>query len=949
MYDFKKIEEEILKFWKENKIYEKSQNKNAKGKKFYFLQGPPYTSGRLHIGHAWNNNMKDIAMRYFRLKGYNVWDRAGYDMHGLPTENAVQKELKLSDKKAIIDYGLDKFSKRCMDFSMNNAMIMNKDLERMGIWMNFENAYLPVTNDFISSEWLLLKTAFEQKRLYLGKKVMQWCSSCETSLAKHELEYESIPEKSIYVKFKTKNPKNNEYLIIFTTTPWTIPFNLAIMAHPDFDYIKAKIEGIDETWIIAKELADHLIRDILGKNYQILEEIKGEKLEGIKYIHPFEDEMPYKELKKKSIKIHTVIISKPYVTLEIGTGLVHSAPGCGPEDYEACKSYGIEAFNTIDEKGIFEDAGKFNGLIAKKDDERFIKELKDRGAVVAQEKISHEYAHCWRCHNPVVFRTTEQWFLKTEDLIKKILDYNKKIKWVPKSVQKSYEAWISNLKDNGITRQRFWGTPAPIWICEDEGCKNIDVIGSLEELKEKAINEIPKNLHKPWIDTVLLKCEKCKKIMKRIPDVIDVWIDSGTVSWNCLYYPQRKDYFNDFFPADLILEASEQARLWFSMLQICSTIMFKKSCYNAVFGHGMILDFQGMKMSKSLGNIISPYEVIDKYSSEILRYYICETKAGENINFNWEGVKQKQRNLLIFTNIANYLIQIKCKEENKKGIEEKYLFSKLNSSIKKTTELFETFHFDETLTELEKLYLIISREYIKITRDKASENPGVVYFALKEAFLSVLKMFSTVCPLFCEHIWQQLRKEKIVKEESVHLSKWPKADLKKINKKLEGDFIILSSLIEKGLAARDKAQIGLKWPLAKAIVGYSDKKLSQELEEILKAQLNVKKINWKSGKELDVKLDTKMTPELEAEGYARNIIRSIQAFRKQLGLKQKDEVKTVIIADKDLKNMLDGWKNIVGEKTNSKTLEITTGSKETFKNKTAFKIKDRKGEIAITL
>src|SRR3989338_6734244 len=375
MIDFKEIEEEMLKFWNENKIYEKSKKKNEKGKKFYFLKGPPYTSGKLHIGHAWNNNMKDIALRYFRFRGYNVWDRAGYDMHGLPTENAVQKELKLADKKAILNYGLDKFSKKCLNFSVENAKLMNEDLRRFGIWMDFDNAYLPVENDFISSEWLLIKTAWEQKRLYKGKKVMQWCSSCETSLAKHELEYETVPEKAIYVKFKTKNPKNkNEYLVIFTTTPWTIPFNLAIMVHPDFDYAKAKVD--DEVWIVAKELAEHLIKDVLGKNYKIIEEIKGKKLEGVEYIHPFESEMLYKELKKKEKNIHTVVLSKHYVTLDIGTGLVHCAPGCGQEDFEVGKEYGINAYNSIDEKGIFEKAGKFTGLTAKKDDEKFVEELK---------------------------------------------------------------------------------------------------------------------------------------------------------------------------------------------------------------------------------------------------------------------------------------------------------------------------------------------------------------------------------------------------------------------------------------------------------------------------------------------------------------------------------------------------------------------------------------------
>lgn len=952
MIDLKKIEEEMLKFWKDNKIYEKSKKKNEKGKKFYFLQGPPYTSGRLHIGHAWNNNMKDIAMRYFRLQGRNVWDRAGYDMHGLPTENKVQKELKLEDKKAIIDYGLDKFATACKKFSTDNAHLMNNDLKRLGIWMDFDNAYFPITNDFMSSEWLLIKKAWEQKRLYKGKKVMSWCGECETSLAKHELEYETVKENSIFLKFKFKN-KKDEYLVIWTTTPWTIPFNLAVMVNPELDYVKAEVElekGKKEKWIVASQLANVFIQGVLGLKFKIIDEFKGEKLDETEYEHPLYSKLKkiYDSLKKKSPRVHTVVLSKEYVDTSAGSGLVHCAPGCGPEDYEVGKSYGIEAFNTLNEKGIFEEMGSLNGLKAKKDDRKFIQELKDSGSLIAETPVEHEYAHCWRCHSPIIYKTTEQWFLKTEDLIEKILDYNKKIKWVPKTVQNSYEAWISNLKDNGITRQRFWGCPAPIWECS---CGLIEVIGSEEELRKKAINKVPEDLHKPFIDSVKLKCAKCKKEMSRVPDVIDVWLDSGTASWNCLYYPEREDLMKKYFPADLIIEASEQARLWFSMLQICSTIMFNKSCYDGVFGHGMILDFQGTKMSKSLGNIISPYEVIDKYSSEILRYYICETKAGENINFNWEDVKQKQRNLLVLLNSANYLIQLKTEDKKSRlGLEEKYILSRLNSTIEKTSQLFEDYRFDETITCLEKLFLDISRIYIKLTRDKSSENKELVYSTLKKSFVELLKMFSTTCPLVSEYLWQQLRNSEIVKEESVHLCDWPKVDKKLIDSELEEQFNIIFSIIEKGLFEREKSQIGLKWPLAKATIECNEK-LSKELEEIIARQLNVKKIEIKKlkdkeSKEILIVLDTKLTPELEAEGYAREISRKVQASRKEAGLVKEDHIELVLVISEDLKKILDSQKEMIKQRTNSKSIDLTAKRPaKKFLKQAEDKIKDLKVEL----
>jgi isoleucyl-tRNA synthetase len=947
MIDLKEIEKQILSSWDKNKIYEKSVKKNKKGKKFYFLQGPPYTSGRLHIGHAWNNSLKDVIMRYKRLQGFDVWDRAGYDMHGLPTANAVQKKLKLKDKDEILEYGLDKFVKECQEFSVANAKQMDEDLKRFGIWMDYDNAYLPVTNEFMSSEWLLIKTAHEQKRLYKGKKVMQWCADCETSLAKHELEYENLTDNSIYVEFKLKDKEGS--LVIWTTTPWTIPFNLAVMVNPKIDYVKLKNNsGI---FYVAKDLAEKFSKEILEEEkYKIIETIKGKEMVGWEYIHPFSDVVDYNSLKKDSPKIHTVLLSSKYVNTESGTGLVHCAPGCGPEDYEVGRDNKIKPFNNIDEKGVFHDSGEFNNLVAKKDDEKFIQALDERRALLGQEKISHEYAHCWRCHKPVVFRATEQWFMKIEDLVKKIIDYNKKIKWVPDFAKKSYELWIENLRDNGLTRQRFWGTPMPVWTCKH--CEEIEVIGSVEELEKKATKKLPINLHKPWIDKIKIKC-KCGEEMSRVPDVLDVWIDSGTASWNCLYYPQEKKYFEKYFPADMILEATEQTKLWFSMLQISSAIMFKKSCYENVYAHGMIFDFGGTKMSKSLGNIISPYEVVDKYSSDIFRYYICEMNAGENINFNWEEVKQKQRNLNVLMNVQNYFLGLVTKpvkkiDSKKLNMEEKYILSRANSAIKKVTEHFDKYELDKTITEIEKLFLDLSRVYIKITRDKSNEDAtkNMVASVIWKVYEDVLKMFSVVCPLVTDYLWEKLKEKKIVKEESIHLSSWPKFDSKKINKKLEEEFEKGLEIIEKGLAERDKIQIGLKWPLAKATINCGEK-LDKELQKIISKQLNVREIKLKKEKTISVELDSKLTPELEAEGYAREMSRQIQAFRKKSGLEKDQKIELWLIVDEEFKKILDSQKDFIEKRTNSKKLEIVTTSKERFKKRNDFKIKNKRGEIGL--
>lgn len=936
MLDFKKIEEQILHFWKQKKIYEKVKRKNRKGKKFYFLQGPPYTSGELHIGQAWNNSMKDILLRYKRMQRFNVWDRAGYDMHGLPTENRAQKELKLKDKKAILDYGLDKFIKYCLKISSKTVKSMSEDLLRLGVWLDYENAYLPISEEFIEGEWWFIKKAWEQKRLYKGKKVMQWCANCETALAKHELEYENIKENSIFLKFKIKS-KKDEYLIIWSTTPWTIWFNLAVMVNPRLEYVKAEVEVTEskkkEKWILAKPLANVFISGLLGKKYKIIEEFKGEQLEGIEYEHPL-----YKELKDQfenlAADIHKVILSEQYVDVSAGTGLVHCAPGCGPEDYAVAQQYGIPPFNNLDEKGIFRNMGKFSGLKAKDDDKKFVEILKEKNSLIAETEIEHEYPFCWRCHKPVVFRTTEQWFLKIEDLRKKLLDFNKDVKWQPKFTKRNYDLWTENLKDNSVTRQRFWGTAVPIWECE---CGRVEVIGSIDELKKKT--KLPENLHKPWIDDIKWRCNKCGKLMRRIEDIIDVWIDSGTASWNCLYYPKTRRYMN-LYPADFILEATEQIRLWFSMLQICSAIALNKSSYKAVYCHGMILDFEGMKMSKSLGNIISPYEIINKYSSDVLRFYICQTRAGENINFNWKDVKQKQRNLWVFWNLHKLLLDLK---ENKKAgkveIEEKYILSRLNSTIKRTTELFKNYELDKTITEIEKLFLDLSRVYIQLTRERSDEK--IIYETLRDVYIACLKMFSVICPFITDGIWQNLRKEKMVKEESVHLCSWPKTNERKINKKLEEYFSSALEIIEVGLAARADAAIGLKWPLAKTEIK-TEKIVRKDLQDIIKRQLNVKKLVIKTGR-LAIKLDTEITKELEVEGFSREIARKVQAARKKVNLIKKDKINLVIITDLNLEK----HKEFIKERTNASKILISKkiSDEKRYKDKEEIKIKNKKIKI----
>ncbi|MBT4651198.1 isoleucine--tRNA ligase [Candidatus Woesearchaeota archaeon] len=855
LFNPQEIEPKILRYWNNEKIIEQTRERNKKGKKFYFLDGPPYTSGRLHLGHAWNYALKDTIIRYKRMTGHNVWDRNGFDMHGLPTAHKVMAKHKLETKEDIIKFGLAKFIQECIDFSKEMADLMVKDLQRMGISLKLDDPYMPITPEFIEGEWQFFKKADQQKRLYYGEKVLTWCSSCETALAKHECEYQTVNDNSIFVKFPVKG-KKNEFLIIWTTTPWTIPFNLAVMVNPTIDYVRAKVEG--ETWIVAKVLAGPVIQAVADKKYKIIEEFKGKKLEGLEYTHPWEDEISqHKEIKKEAPNAHTVILTEQYADTSAGSGLVHSAPGCGPEDQEACKPYKIPPFNNLNEKGIFpNNMGKFSGLTAKKDDKKFITALEEANALIATTQVEHEYPHCWRCKHPVIFRITYQWFLKIEDIKEKMLLDNAKTKWVPETANNSFKSWVSNLRDNSVSRQRFWGTPLPIWKCEK--CEKYDVLGSREEIKKLA-GTVPKNLHMPWIDEVKYDC-KCGGTKSRVSDVIDVWVDAGTTAWNCLRNDPK--LIKEWFPADLILEAKEQTRLWFSMLSICSQIMYGKNCYNNVYVYGMLTDIKGVKMSKSLGNIISPYELIDKHGVDTLRYYMCQNNAGQDINFSWDECALKQRYLNILWNTHKFLINLA--NENKVNpfkldaqlmedvldTEEKYIFSRLHHTIKEVKEHFEAYQLDETLVPIENLFLDLSRTYIQMIRDKASSgekiDKEVCIYTITQVLMETLKIFAPLAPFVTEAIYLNLKEEFKLKEKSIHHHAFPEANKKRINVKLEEKIDVANQIIQSVLNLREKLGYGVRWPLREIVVTSDDKtilKAVEELRDIIKKQTNLKDIS----------------------------------------------------------------------------------------------------------
>ena len=911
-------EKEILSFWSDKKIYEKSKKKNSKGKKFYFMDGPPYATGHIHMGTALNKISKDIAMRSRRLQGFDVFDMPGYDTHGVPIELQVEKEIGSHGKQDIEKFGVKNFVERCKKFATQYIDVMNEEFKNLGVWMDWENPYLTLDDKYIEAIWHAFKEADKKGLLYLGKYPVHVCPRCETAVAFNEIEYAKQKDTSIFVKFPLVG-KNKTFLLIWTTTPWTLPANTGVMVNPSVVY--QEVEVGNEKWIIAKGLTAKIM-GMIERDYAVKKEYKGKEMENWKYENPLA-----KNLKLDVKNGYKIVLSSRYVTTEDGTGLVHSAPGHGKEDYEVGKDYELDAPSLVGIDGLMtKEAGKYAGKKARLVDSGIIEDLEKDGFLVHKIEYEHDYPLCWRDKNPLLMISMPQWFLRISKIQKKLLKENNEVNWVPDYMKLRMKSWLEGIGDWPVSRQRYWGTPLPIWVAND-GDKI--VVGSLDELhKLSGVKKI--NMHKPEIDKVEIK--KNGKVYRRVSEVLDVWFDSGVSSWAALGYPHNKIKFKKYWPADLNIEGKDQFRGWWNSQLILSEITFDKKPFDSVMVHGMVMDIGKKKMSKSLGNIISPKEIIDKYGRDYLRYYFAKLSKGEDFSFDEGEFKEIGKVFMILGNINSFIEQL----ERKKGkvrVEDKWILSRFNSVVEEVKESYNSYRFFDVISKLEEFVMFdLSRKYIQIIRDRSDE----VYDVLNEIRVGLLKLFAPVIPFYCERVWTGFD----VKEESVHLSEFPKVDVNKIDSGLEKEMSLVFDIIERGLSARDEAKISLKWPLSKAEVRCSG--FRKELIDIIKSQLNVKEVDLKSGKEISVKLDTKMTPFLEAEGYAREISRKIQASRKKAGLVKTDKIKLSLDVG-DLKNLLEGQLDFIRERVNA--LEIEFEGKN-YEYKFEERIKDKEIKIS---
>jgi len=924
MESVEKIEEQTLKFWQKNRIYEKSREKNVKGAKFYFMDGPPYATGHIHMGTALNKILKDIALRSRRLQGFDVFDRPGYDTHGVPIELQVEKEIKSRGKQDIEKFGIKNFVGKCKKFATKYIEVMNDEFKNLGVWMDWENPYLTLSDEYIEAIWSAFKQADKKDLLYLGKYPVHVCPRCETAVAFNEIEYAKQKDTSIFVKFPLED-KKGAFLLIWTTTPWTLPGNTGVMVNPEVYY--QEIETADgEIWIIAKELVPRLMEKF-GERYTVKKEYKGGQMEGWKYVNPLA-----KDLKLEVKKGYKVILSSRYVNLEEGTGLVHSAPGHGKEDYEVGKKYGIDMPSLVSIDGtLTEEAGKYCGKKAREVNGEIVEDLDDGGFLAYKLDYVHDYPLCWRDKTPLLMISQPQWFLKISKIRDKLLRHNDKTNWIPPYMKLRMKAWLEGIGDWPVSRQRYWGTPLPIWHNEETGDKI--VVGSIDELKKlSGVEKI--GLHKPEIDDVSIK--KNGKIYKRIPEVLDVWFDSGVSSWAVLGYPRDKNTFKKFWPADLNIEGKDQFRGWWNSQLILSEIMFDKKPFDNIIVHGMVLDIGKKKMSKSFGNVISPQDMINKYGRDYLRYYFAKLSKGDDFSFDEREFKDIRKVFTILNNVNSFVNQLERKKTELK-VEDRWILSRFNSLIKNVERDYNKYDFPNVVQELEGFVFDLSRKYIQLIRDRSGEVFGV----LNEIRIDLIKLFAPIIPFTSERIWQELRNGGVVSEESVHLSRFPELNGKLIDGKLEKEFGVVFDIIEKGLAERDKAGIGLKWPLAKAVVK-TDRKINGELQEIIKAQLNVKKVEVKVDevKVVSVRLDTKMTRELESEGYAREISRKVQAARKKAGLVKTDLIRLGVVMDKELRGLVGNQVDFIKERVNAESIVLNEEG-EKYKYESEDKIKGK--------
>ncbi|MBU3100769.1 MULTISPECIES: isoleucine--tRNA ligase [Clostridium] len=888
---FMDIENDVLKFWKEKDIIQKNFDLNKEGETFTFYDGPPTANGKPHIGHVLTRVMKDLIPRYKVMKGYNVPRKAGWDTHGLPVELEIEKKLGINGKPGIEAYGVEKFVEECKASVFSYVNMWKEMSERVGYWVDMDNPYVTYHNDYIESVWWALKQMWDKDLLYKGHKVMPYCPRCGTSLSSHEVAqgYKDVKEMSAYVKFKVKN--EDKYILVWTTTPWTLPSNVALAVNKKYDYVEAVQEG--ETLILS--------RDLLGKlegEYEVVREFKGEALLGLEYEQMFDFYTP----KEKAF----YVVHGDFVTLSDGTGIVHIAPAYGEDDNLLGKKYDLPLINLVDVEGKFVDCvTPWKGIFVKDADAKILEYLKENNVLYKAEKFEHSYPHCWRCDTPLLYYPRESWFVRMSSMRDKLIENNNKVNWMPDNVRTGRMGkFLEGVIDWSISRTRYWGTPLPIWECE---CGHRELIGSIAELNEKGI-DVPDGieLHKPYIDNVHLKCPKCGKTMTRVEEVIDCWFDSGSMPFAQHHYPfENKEVFEANFPAQFISEAVDQTRGWFYTLLAISTTVFDTNPFENCIVLGHVLDKNGLKMSKHKGNVLSPFTILENQGADALRWYFYTASAPWLPSRFYEGaVIDAQRKFIgtlwnvysfyvLYADIDNF-DPTKYESFEAVNIMDKWMMSKLNSLVKDIDQHLTNYRITQGALELEDFIEELSNWYVRRNRSRywvesLTEDKIGAYMTLYRVITTFAKISAPFIPFVTEELYQNL----VVAfdknaPESIHLCAWPEYREDQVDKALEEEMDVAYRTVKLGRSARNAANIKNRQPLSKMLV--SSKSLPEYYGQIVKEELNIKEVELGADISKYVKFEIKPNLPVLGKPYGR----LIPGIKKAIGAMNQMELAQTI-------------------------------------------------------
>ncbi len=866
----RKREGEIEKYWQEIDLLDQTFKSRKDAEEYIIYDGPPTANGKPGIHHVIARTLKDMTSRYKNMKGYKVLKKAGWDTHGLPVEIEVERKLDFHDKNDIENYGIEKFNKLCKESVWTYSDMWRNMSDRMGYLYDMDHPYVTMDNDYIETEWWLLDNAFKKGLIYEGAKVMPYCPRCGTGLASHEVAqgYQMDKTITLTVKFKKKDTEN-EYFLAWTTTPWTLPSNVTLSVHPDLEYVKVYDKDDDAYYYMAQSLSENIME---GHDYEVVETLKGADMEYMKY----EQILPYVDVDPERAFIVSLA---DYVSAEDGTGIVHSAPAFGEDDYQVGRKYGLDFIQPVDLKGKFTET-PWKGQFIFDTNEDIWHHLVNEGKVFRKQTIEHNYPHCWRCHTPLVYYARPSWYIEMSKFSDEMVENNNSVNWFPQTIgEKRFGNWLENVKDWAISRSRYWGTPLNIWKCDE--CGHTRSVGSRKELAELAIEDIDENieLHRPYVDNVSIKCEHCDGTMHRVPDVIDVWFDSGAMPFSQLHYPfENKELFEHYYPANFICEGIDQTRGWFYSLMAISTFTMGKAPYKNVLVNDLVVDKNGQKMSKSKGNTLDPFELFDKYGADAVRFYsLYVSPAWMKTKFDEQGLIEVKNNFFrTYENVYNFfslyantdnlsLEDLASVGEVKLEKIDKWLYSRLNSLVKNYYEQMESFDYNKVVHMISDFVVEdISNWYIRRNRKRfwnseLTESKKAVYKTTYDALITITKLIAPITPFIAEEVYRSLTGAK-----TVHTELLPEVNENLIDTKLEDDMELVRKIVNLGRASREKESIKVRQPLAKIVVDGSYENRINDLVPLIKEELNIKEVEF--AEDLSEFMDYFLKPDFRVVG-----------------------------------------------------------------------------------